>query len=88
MYSLAKAEPPKSCGMGSELLVYRREGREVTYCEGTRRIASDCPAPAAIEGCAFFHEDADDAAAAERLWVDLSLDFESVEREEDLVRKL
>ena len=54
-----------------------------TYGEGAWRIASDGPAPAAVKCSAFFQEDAHDAAAAERLWVDLALDLERVEREQD-----
>ena len=58
----------------------RRDG---TYSEGARRIASDSPAPATVERCAFFEEDAHNAAAAERLWVYLALDLEGVQWEQD-----
>ena len=61
----------------------RRASRE-TYREAARGVARDGPAPAAVEGGALLEEDADDAAAAERLRVHLALDLERVEREEDL----
>lgn len=54
-----------------------------TYSEGARRIASDGPSPAAVKRCTLFEEDAYDAAAAERLWVDLALDLEGVQWEQD-----
>ena len=54
-----------------------------TYCEAARGVARNGPAPAAVEGGALLEEDADDAAAAERLGVHLPLDLERVEGEQD-----
>lgn len=59
---------------------YRRR----TYSEGTRGVTSHRPPPPTVERRALFHEYSDDSASAEGFRIDLALDFEDVEREEDL----
>ena len=55
------------------------------YRERTRGVSSHCPPPAAIQGGAFLHEDADNTPTTERFWVNLAFNFEGVKREKDLL---
>jgi hypothetical protein len=56
---------------------------KTTYREGAWSVAGNRPAPASIQRRSLLREDSDDAAATERIRVDLPLDLERVKWEKN-----
>ena len=59
----------------------RRESR--AYREGTWSVASNRPTPTSVQRRSLLSDDTDNAAAAERFRIDLTLDFEHIKWEEN-----
>ena len=88
MYSFVAAEAPKSCmGRGGEYGVSARrkevEKGEVHYREAAWGISRHSPSPTAVERASLLSKYLEHTTTAERVWIDLHLDLEGVEREED-----
>lgn len=82
MYSLAKAEPPKSCGFVSCKLYLRFEVGDA-YSERARSVASGGPAGTPVQAHSLILDDLEKTTATESLRVCLSLDLKNVKRKKD-----
>ena len=58
---------------------------ECTDSEGTWRVTRHSPSPSPVESTPLLEDDSEDTTAAEGLRVYLTLDFEDIERKENLI---
>lgn len=61
----------------------RRQKRLGAYCEAAWGISGHSPSPTAVEGSTLLFKYSKSTTTAERVWIDLHLDLEGVEREQD-----
>lgn len=84
MYSLAKADPPKSymhCQQGFSQLGFG--GVRNTYSEGTRSVTGSSPTCTTVKTHTLIRDDLDETAAAEGLGVGLTFDLQDVQGQEN-----